>query len=132
MGDTGWFDDQRRLWFCGRKAHIVETANGRMFTIPCEAIFNEHPRVFRSALVGVGLKPQQNPVIIIEPETGHFPESDADRARFESELRDLGQASDLTMSIETILFHRSLPVDIRHNVKIFREKLAPWAEGQLK
>jgi len=132
MGDTGWLDDQGRLWFCGRRAHIVETAAGRMFTIPCEAIVNEHPHVFRSALVGVGAKPQQKPVIIIEPEPGHFPESDAERARFESELRDLGRANDLTSSIETILFHKSLPVDIRHNVKIFREKLAPWAEGQLK
>ncbi len=132
MGDTGWFDDQGRLWFCGRKAHIVETTNGRMFTIPCEAIFNEHLGVFRSALVGVGPKTQQKPVIIIEPESGHFPESAAERTRFESELRELGQASELTKSIETILFHRSLPVDIRHNVKIFREKLAPWAEMQLK
>ncbi|MBI1312780.1 AMP-binding protein [bacterium] len=131
MGDTGWLDAKGRLWFCGRKAHLVETADGRMFTIPCEAIFNEHPRVFRSALVGVGTKPQQRPVIIIEPEAGHFPRSNAERTRFEAELRTLGQASPLTSSIETILFHRSLPVDIRHNVKIFREKLAPWAEQQL-
>jgi hypothetical protein len=25
------------------------------------------------------------------------------------------------------LFHHSFPVDIRHNSKIFREKLARWA-----
>ena len=29
--------------------------------------------------------------------------------------------------IETFLFHPSFPVDIRHNAKIFREKLAVWA-----
>jgi acyl-CoA synthetase (AMP-forming)/AMP-acid ligase II len=41
-----------------------------MFTIPCEAIFNNHPRVFRSALVGVGPKGRQRPVICIELEPG--------------------------------------------------------------
>ena len=132
MGDVGWFGEDNRLWFCGRKAHIVESSSGRMFTIPCESIFNEHPRVFRSALVGVGEKKNQQPVIIVEPEPGEFPESVAEQQKFRDELLALGQASALTSSIETVLFHRSLPVDIRHNVKIFREKLAPWAEQQLR
>lgn len=131
MGDVGYLDEQGRLWFCGRKAHIVETEQGRLFTIPCEAIFNTHPRVFRSALVGVGSKPKQRPVIIVEPEAEHFPESSAERDRFRSELLALGRANPLTTSIETVLFHRSLPVDIRHNVKIFREKLGPWAAKEL-
>ena len=132
MGDVGYLDEQGRLWFCGRKAHIVETELGRLFTIPCEAIFNNHPRVFRSALVGVGSKPKQRPVIIVEPERGQFPETANDQNRFRAELLVLGRANPLTMSIETVLFHRSLPVDIRHNVKIFREKLGPWAETELQ
>ena len=132
MGDVGWFGDDDRLWFCGRKAHIVETPAGRMFTIPCEAIFNEHPKVFRSALVGVGDKPAQKPVIIVEPEAGEFPDSASAEAKFREELLQLGNDSLLTEAIETVLFHRSLPVDIRHNVKIFREKLAPWAADQLR
>lgn len=131
MGDVGYMDEQGRLWFCGRKSHIVETESGRLFTIPCEAIFNNHPRVFRSALVGVGSKPQQRPVIIIEPEAEQFPESTADQERFRTELLDLGRANPITAVIDTILFHRSLPVDIRHNVKIFREKLGPWASKEL-
>ena len=131
MGDVGYLDDQGRLWFCGRKGHIVETDLGRMFTIPCEAIFNNHPRVFRSALVGVGSKPNQQPVIVVEPEADYFPTTSSEQQRFRDELLELGQANPLTASIETVLFHRSLPVDIRHNVKIFREKLAPWAEAQL-
>ncbi|MFT4556372.1 MAG: fatty acid CoA ligase family protein [Planctomycetales bacterium] len=132
MGDVGWFGDDDRLWFCGRKGHIVEAASGRMFTIPCEAIFNEHPQVFRSALVGVGEASAKKPVIIVEPEPGEFPESVTAEQKFRDELLAFGQASPLTDSIETVLFHRSLPVDIRHNVKIFREKLAPWAEEQLR
>jgi len=31
-----------------------------------------------------------------------------------------------------VLFHNAFPVDIRHNSKIFREKLALWAETKLK
>ena len=132
MGDVGYLDDDNMLWFCGRKTHIVETEAGRMFTIPCEAIFNEHAHVFRSALVGVDDKPNQRPVMIIEPETGHFPNNPGERTSFAAELRELATANSLTQHIETILFHTSLPVDIRHNVKIFREKLAPWAAQQLR
>eukprot|EP00913_Durusdinium_trenchii_P023379 g21957.t1 len=51
MGDVGYFDEGGRLWFCGRKAHIVHTAGGAMFPVRCEAIFNEHADVYRSALV---------------------------------------------------------------------------------
>jgi len=131
MGDVGYRDDQGRLWFCGRKTHIVETEQGRLFTIRCEAIFNQHPRIYRSALVGVGDKPNQRPVIIVEPEPGEFPDSTADRQQLERELLDLAAASPLTKTIHTLLFHPSLPVDTRHNVKIFREKLAPWAEREL-
>ncbi len=131
MGDVGYLDDQDRLWFCGRKAHIVETSFGRMFTIPCEAIFNNHPRVFRSALVGVGAKPNLQPVIVVEPDAGQFPKTRADQERFRDELFDLARGNSLTAAIQTVLFHPSLPVDIRHNVKIFREKLGPWAESEL-
>ncbi|MCA9071888.1 MAG: AMP-binding protein, partial [Planctomycetaceae bacterium] len=70
MGDVGYLDTEGKLWFCGRKAHVVETEFGRLFSVCCEAIFNEHPQIFRSALVGVGSKPNQRPVIIVEPETG--------------------------------------------------------------
>ena len=132
MGDVGWRGDDGRLWFCGRKAHIVETARGRMFSIPCEAIFNEHPRAFRSALVGVGERGQQRPVIIVEPEQSEFPTDAAARKQFTEELLELGRANVLTESIDTVLFRDALPVDIRHNVKIFREKLVPWAEDQLR
>jgi hypothetical protein len=38
----------------------------------------------------------------------------------------------LTQSIQTVLFHKAFPVDIRHNSKIFREKLAIWAEKKIK
>ncbi|MDR0327584.1 MAG: AMP-binding protein, partial [Planctomycetaceae bacterium] len=49
MGDVGYVDEQDRFWFCGRKAHRVVTVERTYFSIPCEAIFNRHPKVYRSA-----------------------------------------------------------------------------------
>jgi acyl-coenzyme A synthetase/AMP-(fatty) acid ligase len=129
MGDLGWIDDQGRIWFCGRKSHRVVTNDGTLFTIPCEAIFNTHPAVFRSALVGIGHRRQQKPVICVEL---YKPKVPRHKKRLTAELLDLAAANELTGSIRTVLFHKSFPVDIRHNSKIFREKLALWARKKLK
>jgi acyl-CoA synthetase (AMP-forming)/AMP-acid ligase II len=128
MGDLGWMDKEDRLWFCGRKSHRVVTESGTLYTVPCEAIFNNHPNVFRSALVGIGPKPKQKPVICIELEKGMRKKS---KKKIEAELEEMAGASIVTHHIHTILFHRSFPVDIRHNSKIFREELAIWAERKL-
>lgn len=131
IGDTGYLDDQDRFWFCGRVTHRVLCATGPMYTVPCEAIFNNHPKVFRCALVGVGSPGQQRSVVVVEPYREHFPHNDQERETFIGELLELGRANEKTSSIETILFHESLPVDIRHNAKIFREKLSVWAAREL-
>ncbi len=130
MGDVGYLDARERLWFCGRKADRVQTVSGTLFTVPCEAIFNQHDDVARSALVGIGPAGRRRPVIVIEPAPGHFPEA-ADTARFRDELLKLGAANPLTAGIDTILFRPSFPVDVRHNVKISRDRLACWASEQL-
>ncbi len=127
IGDVGYRDQQGRIWFCGRKAHRVVTATGTLYSVRCEAIFNEHPDVARSALVGLGSPGQQKPVIIVEPLPERFP-TGARLVQFTKELLGLGQADNLTRGIADILFHRSLPVDVRHNAKISREQLAFWAE----
>jgi acyl-CoA synthetase (AMP-forming)/AMP-acid ligase II len=129
MGDLGWMDEKGRLWFCGRKSHRVISTEETLFSIPCEAIFNNHPRIFRSALVGIGPRLQQRPIIIVELEkTG----THRNLRKLEKELLSLAAANKLTKSIQTVLFHKAFPVDIRHNSKIFREKLAIWAEKKLK
>ena len=130
MGDVGYFDDVGRLWFCGRKAHIVSTTTGPMYSVCCEAIFNNHPAIYRCALVGIGAKGRQIPIIVAEPEPGKFPSSEKDRRQLGHELLQLGTQNPLTANIHQILFHRSLPVDTRHNVKINRELLAAWATRQ--
>jgi acyl-coenzyme A synthetase/AMP-(fatty) acid ligase len=126
MGDLGYIDDLGRLWFCGRKGHRVITESGPMYTICCEAIFNEHPKVFRSALVGVGSPGRQQPVIIAE-----LHEKSANQEKLKDELLRLAQQNDLTKSIDLFLVHPGFPVDIRHNAKIFREKLSLWAADEL-
>ena len=57
-----------------------------------------------------------------------MPASRAATAQLIDELRELALANPLTAGIHDFLVHPSLPVDIRHNAKIFREKLAVWAE----
>ena len=73
MGDCGYLDARDRFWFCGRVAHRVLTAEGPMYPVRCEAIFNQHPAIRRSALVGVGPAGRQRPVIILEPHRGQMP-----------------------------------------------------------
>ena len=125
MGDVGYRDPQGRLWFCGRKAHRVTTAERVLFTIPCEAVFDTHPEVNRTALVGVGPAGRVRPVLCVEPL--HWPLKRGTRARLTRELLEIGAGFDHTRSIRKVLFRGSFPVDIRHNAKIFREKLAKWA-----
>ena len=57
MGDVGYFDEQGRLWYCGRKSHRVITNDDVLFTEQIEGIFNAHPLVYRTALVGVNKEP---------------------------------------------------------------------------
>jgi acyl-CoA synthetase (AMP-forming)/AMP-acid ligase II len=132
MGDVGYLDDQDRFWMCGRKAHRVQTGDDTLFTVPCEAIWNSHPRVYRSALVGVGPAGRQRPAAVVELWPDQRIRSATDRRQLLHELRELGRANPLTAGVADILLHPALPVDIRHNSKIFREKLAVWAGQQLK
>ncbi len=126
MGDLGYIDEQGRVWFCGRKSQRVVTAKGTLFTIPCEGVFNAHPAVYRTALVGVLHHGTMEPVLCVEREQGVALSTE----KLRQELLALGAAHAHTRDIHTILFHPAFPVDIRHNAKIFREKLAVWAARQ--
>lgn len=128
MGDVGYLDAIGRLWFCGRKSQRVVTANGTLFTVPCEGVFNAHPAVYRTALVGVTRNGITEPALCVEREKEITVPSDEDLCR---ELLTLGAKHSHTKSIRLILFHPSFPVDTRHNAKIFREKLAVWAAERL-
>jgi acyl-CoA synthetase (AMP-forming)/AMP-acid ligase II len=130
MGDVGYLDEQGRIWFCGRKSHRVVQGERTHFTVPCEAIFNNHPEVYRSALVGLGRSGDAKPAIVVELEGGKVPNG-TDAKRLTDELLELGRANPLTDMIEDVLFHPGFPVDKRHNAKIHRGELAEWAGRQL-
>lgn len=127
MGDVGFFDEEGYLWFKGRKSHRVITKNEIMYPVCCEAIFNAHMKIFRSALVGVGEPGKQTPVMIIEPIEEILPLASETREKFLEQLRGLGSQKDFTANIANFLFYSPFPVDIRHNAKIFREELRDWA-----
>jgi acyl-CoA synthetase (AMP-forming)/AMP-acid ligase II len=127
MGDLGYFDDTGRLWFCGRKSQRVSTAAGTLFTVPCEAVFETHSEVFRTALVGVGVAGSAEPVLCVELERG-VRRSQHDRIR--AELLEIGSSFDHTRAIRRVVFHPGFPVDIRHNAKIGRGALAVWAASR--
>jgi acyl-CoA synthetase (AMP-forming)/AMP-acid ligase II len=129
MGDLGYLDDCGRIWFCGRKSQRVVTAKGTFFTIPCEGVFNAHPAVYRTALVGVPRGGDLEPVLCVEREKSA---SAIPEAQLCQELLALGAAQAHTRAVQTILFHDRFPVDVRHNAKIFREKLAIWAARRLR
>jgi len=129
MGDVGYFDDKGRLWFCGRKSQRVITSEGTLFTVACERIFNQHPDVARTALVGIPVpgssdprSPLRVPVLCVE-----LVEGKRESERITSELLAIGSSNPMTSSITRILYHPDFPVDTRHNAKIQREQLAVWA-----
>lgn len=127
MGDLGYLDEQGRLWFCGRKSHRVETPGGTLYPVPCEMIFNVHPSVYRTALVGVQQTGDNHPVLCVELQ----PEArDVHQGKVRDELLALGAAHGMTRRISQILFHSGFPVDIRHNAKIDRPQLGRWALGR--
>jgi len=128
MGDLGFFDEKGRLWFCGRKTQRVITPDGTFYTIPCEGVFNTHPDIYRTALVGVNMDGNIRLVLCVELEEDS---KGVDKEKVKRELLRLGASKPHTKDIGTILFYHAFPVDVRHNAKIFRDKLAVWAEKKL-
>jgi len=125
MGDVGYLDGQGRFWYCGRKSQRVETADTPLFTECAEAVFNAHPAVYRSALVGVGPRGRQLPALVVELRRNVSVEN------WQRELLQRAQSYEHTRSIHHFLAHPRLPVDVRHNAKINREQLAAWAAHRL-
>ncbi len=139
LGDAGYLDAQGRLWCCGRLGHRIAVSDGgdrraaTLFPLMCEPIFDAHPAVRRSGLVGVPSSSDAGvrvPVICIE-----LVEHDAhDRAQLEAlraELLAMAAAHPNTRGIRHLIFNPRLPVDPRHNSKIERPALAKWAAKHL-
>jgi olefin beta-lactone synthetase len=132
MGDIGHLDQEGSLWFGGRKSHRVVTTQGLLSSSQCEAIFDAHPQVKRSALIGLGTGEKQTPAIVIEPIEKQLMTKKW-REKLLAELRERAQKNTNTKAIEHFYFQTPFPVDVRHNIKIDRLKLKKMADlGELQ
>jgi len=119
VGDTGYLDAEGRLWVCGRRSHRVTTARGVSYPLCCEPVYNAHPGVLRSALVGVDdATGRCVATICVELRKG------VDRAEITRELEQVAGSTDATGLVERVVLVDHLPVDRRHNAKIDRPRLA--------
>jgi acyl-CoA synthetase (AMP-forming)/AMP-acid ligase II len=119
-GDLGYRDAAGRLWFVGRKAHRVAAPSVEHYPLRVEGVFNAHPLVHRSALVGAGEFGRMRPVVLVEPAR---PLSRRERATLVAELKERARDGATTRDVEDVRCVDAMPVDIRHNAKIKREQL---------
>jgi acyl-coenzyme A synthetase/AMP-(fatty) acid ligase len=118
-GDVGHLDEQGRLWVEGRLAHIIVTADGVLTPVGPEQRIERLDAVELAAVVGVGPVGRQVPVAVVEAPS--HPQGVAS-----SELCDAVRV-EASVEFVAVLVVDQLPVDIRHNSKIDRARVAEWA-----
>ncbi|GAA1676399.1 acyl-CoA synthetase [Citricoccus zhacaiensis] len=128
--DVGHLDAAGRLWIEGRLQHVAITAAGPVAPGGPEARIDAVDSVSRSAVVGIGPRGTQAVVAVVEVAT-------TDRARpprpglASAELTAAVRAAAAPVSVAAVLVTDRVPVDIRHNSKIDRSRIAQWAERVL-
>ncbi len=123
-GDLGYVDEQGRLWFCGRKSHRIETADGMVPNVPVEGLYAALLQG-RVAVVGVGPRGAERPVLIVEF-NGVRPRLEADWERVVLAKADGTRWAGVVK--HAVPFFGPFPTDARHNSKIKNEELKVWAE----
>jgi acyl-CoA synthetase (AMP-forming)/AMP-acid ligase II len=127
MGDMGYLDHQKRLWFCGRKVHRVFVNQKIYYSSACEGVFNTLPDVARSALIGFNGELG----IVIEPKSWDLPFHA--QKKLLQELKEMVHNYERVKAVKHFFIHKNFPVDTRHNIKIDRNLLAQWAgAGKIK
>jgi acyl-CoA synthetase (AMP-forming)/AMP-acid ligase II len=130
MGDIGHLDENGELWFCGRKSHRVQTATQTLFSIPCESIFNQHPEIKRTALIGPLTNQRDKSAAGLVIETINQKNlTTKEKQKIIDELKELGSKHHKTKEIQAFYFCKAFPVDVRHNIKIDRNLLTSWANN---
>jgi acyl-CoA synthetase (AMP-forming)/AMP-acid ligase II len=126
-GDMGLRDEDGRIWFCGRVAHRVVSDAGMLPPVAVEGPLNEHPLVFRTALVGVchDGAPASTPVVCVQMEQGTTLSPQIVR-----ELVQRLAGTPWQGRVTRFVQHPGFPTDLRHNSKIRREILAQWAQSK--
>jgi hypothetical protein len=102
----------------------VITNDETLFTEQIEGIFNVHPFIYRTALVGVN----KEPVLWIELKPNM---KNTDQEKIKLDLIHLAKEHSQASKIKVFLYAKKFPTDVRHNSKIIREKLTLLAEKRL-
>lgn len=119
MGDLGYKDSQGRIWFCGRDVEAVHLNEVHYYTDCIEAIFNQHQKVFRTALI----KYQSKPALVIETFPEYYTKKLSSQKELLAELVSLAKDFEKARDIKDFFFEKKFPVDVRHNAKIHRLSL---------
>ncbi|MBD67134.1 MAG: hypothetical protein CME62_18180 [Halobacteriovoraceae bacterium] len=114
MGDMGYFDQEKKLWFCGRLKHAFEFQGHKVYPVQIEQILNQHPKIQRCALV-YSHKLKQPCLFIVVTKNVQL---------LKAEVFSFIKEKQLDYLVKNIRFVSALPVDTRHNIKIDRIKLA--------
>lgn len=115
-GDTGFFDNQGRLWLTGRiKDRIL--ANGKNLSpFAVEKELDALPGIERSALIDDA----DGPVLVI-------------KGQFSQDAKIIPILRRHMLDSTRIAYVHSMPVDARHNSKIDRPRLREWLKsGRLR
>ena len=128
MGDVGFIDKNNRLWFCGRKSHLLKVNNNCYGPIPYENIINELDYVSRCALITPQFMGKETPTLIIQT-TSKLKQTD--KIKLEKNITDALTRCNAPFTIDKFIYKERLPVDGRHNIKIDRIKLKKEVENSL-
>ena len=134
--NRGHYPELEELGVVQHRGDLADAAAVHGAAAGCDAVFHSAAKAgawgpyedyHRANVVGTGARGAQVPVLCVELAPGasrrHWP-------RIEAELRALDRGHVHTAGIDRFLRHPGFPVDIRHNAKIGREKLAAWAARQ--
>jgi hypothetical protein len=91
-----------------------------------ESIFNQHPKIKRTALIKLNINGLITPSLVIERHDKNVKMTDS----FLRELLVLRDSEEFTKPLHQFFLHPGFPVDVRHNIKIDRIKLSSWAQSQ--
>jgi acyl-CoA synthetase (AMP-forming)/AMP-acid ligase II/pimeloyl-ACP methyl ester carboxylesterase len=123
-GDVGHFDADGRLWVEGRLGHVVTSPAGIVTPVGLEQALETLDAVRLAAVVGVGPAGTQAVVAVVEtasagrrPQLASAPLAAAARA----------VARQRGVEVSAVIEVAALPVDIRHNAKIDRARVAAWS-----
>ena len=131
-GDVGHLDDDGRLWVEGRLVHVIATAAGVVTPVGVEQRVETLPSVQMAAVVGIGPVGTQAVVVVVVAAADASSSGAIERTSRHGGLAAETLAAQVrslaAVEVAAVLVAPALPVDIRHNSKIDRARVAAWAD----